>query len=126
MKRLLFAALLLVPLVAVGGGPKRVDQTLCYDWDPVTKICGSNVTIHTDASELHGNLHRADTLRQVKAADLGYEALNGRQLDPIVDAAAPCDWGDPSCATCKTRFAVGTLTACDGACVDCQIRPKRQ
>jgi len=109
--------------IPVSGGAKRVDQTLCYDWNPQTGICGSTVTIHTDKSELRGQIHRADTIRQIRAADAGYTALSGRV---VVDDAGGCNWGDPTCATCKTRFAItGNMTGCDSACESCYIRPTK-
>ena len=120
MKRMLFvvALLLCVPLVVVGGGPKRIDQTLCYDRDAATGICGYTVTIHTHPDE-KGNLHRADTLRQVKAADMSYEAMTGRMV--ITDGG--CNWGDPECANCKTKFHItGGMYGCDGACDACYVR----
>jgi len=122
MKKLLFFALMCVPFMVSGGGPKRIDQTLCYDWDAATGVCGSTVTIHTHPEE-KGRLYRADTLRQVKAADMGYTALTGRL---VVDDGGGCNWGDPSCATCKSKFPItGTMYGCDGPCMDCTIRPKR-
>ena len=122
MKRLLFIALLSIPLAVSGGGPKRVQQTLCYDWDAATGICGSTVTIYTHPSELRGRIHRADTLRQIRGADMGYTAMTGR----IVDDGGGCNLGDPACATCKTKFAItGNMTGCDSACVDCTVRSPR-
>ena len=122
MKRFLFLALLAIPL-SVSGSHKPTPQTLCYDWDATTGLCGSTVTIYTDKSELGGKLHRADTLRQVKAADMSYTAMTGRF---VVDDAGGCNWGDPSCATCKTRFPItNNMTGCDSACESCYIRPTK-
>lgn len=122
MKRLLFLtliALLAFPLAVISGGPKRIDQTLCYDWNPVTGICGMTVTVHTAHSEAGGQFRRADTLRQVKAADLAYTAMTGRMV--IEDGS--CSWGDPDCANCKTKFHItGGMYGCDGACDACTIR----